>query len=113
MIKKKVGLNRIICSCSIFKDIRTITDMVFQTPGGFSGIKSPLFNGNPTRSELDLVNRVLRGEYYHPATNSLWFYACKKGEDCSVSWWNQNYAGKYKNHCFYKPKEGVCKEILP
>ena len=108
-----VGLNRIICSCLTFKDIRTITDMVFQSPGGFSGVKSPLFNGNPTQSELYLVERVLRGEYYHPATNSLWFYACKKGDECLNTWWDQNYAGKYKNHCFYKPKKSVCREILP
>ena len=108
-----VCLNRIICNCLIFKDIRTIMDMVFQNPGGFSGIKSPLFSGNPTASELYLAERVLRGEYYHPATNCLWFYSCKKGEVCSNSWWDQDYAGKYKNHCFYKPRKGVCREILP
>lgn len=108
-----VGLNRIIASCLTFKDIRTITDMVFQSPGGFSGTKSPLFNGNPTQSELYLAERILRGEYYHPATNALWFYACKKEETCSSTWWEQEYAGQYKNHCFYKPGIGICKEIRP
>lgn len=108
-----VGLNRVIVKCLSFKNIRTITEMVFQSPGGFSGIKSPLFYGNPTKNELNLVNRVLRGEYYHPATNALWFYACNKNEVCSSTWWNQKYAGKYKNHCFYEPEKGVCNEIRP
>ena len=108
-----VGINRIIAKCLTFKDIRTITDMVFQTPGGFSGTKSPLFNGNPTKSELHLVERVLKGEYYHPATNALWFYARKKEDVCANTWWEQSYAGKYKNHCFYQPQKGICKEIRP
>lgn len=108
-----VGINRILGECLTFKKIRTITDMVFQNPGGFSGTKSPLFNGNPTKSELYLAERALRGEYYHPATNALWFYACKKEDTCSNTWWDQNYAGKYKNHCFYEPQKGICKEIRP
>ena len=108
-----VGLNRIIAKCLTFKDIRTITDMVFQNPGGFSGTKSPLFNGNPTESELYLAERILKGEYYHPATNSLWFYACKKGNNCSSTWWDQDYAGQFKKHCFYEPKKGICKELRP
>ena len=108
-----VGLNRIIAECLIFKNIRTITDMVYQNPGGFSGTKSPLFNGNPIKSELYLAERILRGEYYYPATNSLWFYACKKGDSCAKTWWDQNFAGQYKNHCFYEPEKGTCKEIRP
>ena len=43
-----VGINRVIASCLTFKDIRSITDMVYQNPGGFSGSSSPLFYGNPT-----------------------------------------------------------------
>ena len=108
-----VGLNRIIASCLTFKNIRTIYDMVYQNPGGFSGIKSPLFYANPTKGELYLAERVLRGEYYHPATNSLWFYAPKENKECSNTWLEQNYAGKYKKHCFYEPASGVCKEIHP
>ena len=106
-----VGVNRVIASCLTFKDIRTITDMIFQNPGGFSGTKSSLFYGNPTKSELLLAERVLKGEYYHPATNSLWFYARKKEEKCSNTWWDQIYAGNYKNHCFYEPDKGICREL--
>ena len=98
-----VGINRVLADCLTFKNIRTISEMVYQKPGGFSG--------NPTTKEKELAERVIRGEYYYPATNALWFYAPKAGTDCSSTWWEQEYAGKYKNHCFYKPAPGVCKEI--
>lgn len=106
-----VGINRVIASCFTFKDIRSITDMVYQNPGGFSGSSSPLFYGNPTEKEKQLATRVIRGEYYYPATNALWFYAPKTGDSCTSTWWNQALAGRYKNHCFYKPASGVCEEL--
>lgn len=106
-----VGINRVIANCLTFKDIRTITDMVYQNPGGFSGTESPLFYGNPTEKEKQLATRVIRGEYYHPATDSLWFYAPKTGQSCTSTWWEQDLAGRYKNHCFYEPDPGVCVEL--
>lgn len=106
-----VGINRVLADCLTFKDIRSISDMVYQSPGGFSGTSSSLFYGNPTAKESELAERVIRGEYYYPATNALWFYAPKSGVSCSSTWWEQDFAGKYKNHCFYKPDSGVCKEI--
>lgn len=106
-----VGINRILANCLTFKNIRTISNMIYQNPGGFSGKDSPLFFSNPTTSQKNLANRILRGEYYYPATNSLWFYAPKKGEYCSPTWWNQKLAGKYKSHCFYKPDKGICPQI--
>ena len=106
-----VGINRVIANCFTFKDITTIYDMIFQSPGGFSGTKSNLFYGNPTEKEKSLAMRVIRGEYYYPATNALWFYAPSSGSSCSSSWWDQEFAGRYKNHCFYKPDPGVCEEL--
>lgn len=106
-----VGINRVIANCLTFKDITTIYDMIFQSPGGFSGTKSNLFYGNPTEKEKSLAMRVIRGEYYYPATNALWFYAPNSGSSCSSSWWDQEFAGRYKNHCFYKPDPGVCEEL--
>lgn len=106
-----VGVNRTLANCLTFKDIRTIYDMIYQSPGGFSGINSSLFYSNPTTEERKLANRVLKGEYYYPATNALWFYAPKSGEECSALWYNQRNSGKYKNHCFYIPDPGVCDEI--
>ena len=106
-----VGINRVIANCLTFKDITTIYDMIFQSPGGFSGTKSNLFYGNPTEKEKSLAMRVIRGEYYYPATNALWFYAPSSGSSCSSSWWDQEFSGRYKNHCFYKPDPGVCEEL--
>ena len=106
-----VGINRVIADCLTFKDINTISEMIYQSPGGFSGTNSSLFYGNPTEKEQQLAERVIRGEYYHPATNALWFYAPTAGVSCTSTWWDQQLAGKYKGHCFYQPAKGVCKKI--
>ena len=105
-----VGINRVLADCLTFKDIRTISEMIYQTPGGFSGTSSSLFYGNPTALESSLAERVIRGEYYYPATHALWFYAPGSNQ-CGSTWYNQPLAGKYKNHCFYRPNPGVCNEI--
>ena len=106
-----VGINRVLADCLTFKNITTVYKMIYQSPGGFSGTNSSLFYGNPTEKEKLLAKKVLRGEYYFPATNALWFYAPSSGSSCSSSWWDQAFSGRYKNHCFYKPDPGVCKEI--
>ena len=106
-----VGVNRVLANCLTFKNIRTITDMIYQDPGGFSGKDSPLFFSNPTTSQQRLADRVIRGEYYYPATSALWFYAPPTGESCKQTWWEQDLAGRYKSHCFYKPDVGVCSQL--
>ena len=106
-----VGINRVIANCLTFKNITTIYDMIYQSPGGFSGTKSNLFYGNPTEKEKSLAMRVIRGEYYYPATNALWFYGPKKGEECKGTWFGQRNTGRYKSHCFYAPDPGVCNEL--
>ena len=103
-----VGVNRVLTNCLDFKDIRSITDMVYQNPGGFAGINSPLFYSRATEKEKELAQRVLKGEYYHPATNALWFYAPEEGSSCIPLWYDQQLAGSYKNHCFYEPYPNVC-----
>jgi N-acetylmuramoyl-L-alanine amidase len=106
-----VAVNRGIADCLTFRDIRTISQVIYQSPGGFSGKDSPLFFSSPTTAERNLADRVLRGEYYYPATHALWFYAPKKGENCLPTWWDQQLSGRYKNHCFYRPAIGVCVQI--
>ena len=105
-----VVVNRTIANCLDFKDTRTITDVIYQK-NQFRGTKSSLFQSSSTTKEKDLARRVLKGEYYHPATNALYFYAPKTNEKCKKTWFNQNYAGRYKNHCFYEPNKGICKEL--
>lgn len=105
-----VVVNRAIANCLTFKDIRTITDAIYQ-PNQFSGVNSSLFQSTPTTKEKELAKRVLIGEYFYPATDALWFYAPKTGDSCKNVWYDQALAGRYKNHCFYKPDEGVCPEL--
>ena len=105
-----VVVNRGLVNCLTFKNVDTLTEVIYQ-PNQFSGTKSPLFFSNPTTTELRLAERILKGEYYYPATNALWFYAPVQGQNCTITWYDQNLSGRYKNHCFYQPQIGMCKEI--
>lgn len=106
-----VIVNRTIANCLDFKNLRTITDVIYQK-NAFEGIKSSLFNsGSATSKEKELASRALKGEYYYPATNALWFYSPAKNAECKSTWFNQKSAGRYKNHCFYEPSSGTCKEL--
>ena len=106
-----VVINRALANCLTFKNLSTISDVIYQNPGGFSGVDSPLFFSNPTTTERNLANRVIKGGYYYPATNALWFYAPSAGASCKTTWWDQYNVGRYKNHCFYAPTPGECPEI--
>lgn len=106
-----VAINRVICNCIDFKNIRTITDMVYQSPGGFSSINSSLFNSSPTTNEKRLAKRVIDGETFYPSTDALWFYAPGSGNPCRSTWFNQVNSGRYKNHCFYQPSSKDCPRL--
>ena len=53
-----VGVNRVLADCLTFKNITTISKMIYQSPGGFSGPSSSLFYGNPTQKEKNLAKKV-------------------------------------------------------
>ena len=105
-----VIINRVLADCLTFKNVNNLNDVIYQK-NQFSGTKSSLFYGTSTKHEKELAKRVLAGEYYHPATNALWFYYPGKNVACKKTWYDQSLAGKYKNHCFYNPDFGVCKKI--
>lgn len=102
--------NRVLANCLTFKNINTLYDAIYQ-PNQFVGTNSSLFQAAATTKEKELAKRITRGEYYHPATNALWFYAPPKNTNCKKTWYNQDLAGQYKNHCFYNPDPGVCQKI--
>ena len=106
-----VVVNRTIANCLTFKNINSISQAIYQSPGGFAGVNSPLFFSSPSTHERELADRVLQGEYYYPATNALWFYAPASGQSCRTTWWEQPLSGRYKNHCFYEPQPGECNEL--
>ena len=105
-----VIINRVLVTCDLFKNIRTIEGRVYQSPGGFVGSTSSLFQSSSTTKEKNLAKRCLRGEYFYPATNALWFYA-PGNKSCKKVWYGQELSGRYKSHCFYEPDAGMCKEI--
>lgn len=105
-----VVINRVIANCYTFKGLTSIYDAVYQ-PNQFVGTKSSLFQAYPTTMEKRLAERVLNGEYYYPATHALWFYAPSGSASCKNIWYNQPLAGRYKNHCFYRPEAGKCNEL--
>lgn len=105
-----VVANRVLADCLTFKNVNSISDVIYQ-PNQFTGADSSLFNASATTLEKQLAERILRGEYYYPATNALWFYSPTSNSSCKQTWYNQDLAGRYKNHCFYNPDAGVCKKI--
>lgn len=106
-----VAVNRALANCLTFKNINTISDVVYQSPGGFAGVTSNLFFSTATTKEKMLAERVLRGEYYYPATNALWFYAPSGSSNCVTLWYDQRLSGRFKAHCFYQPYAGVCQQL--
>lgn len=104
-----VGVNRVRADCLDFKDIRTITQMVYQSPGGFEATQKGYFYQAPRENERRLARRVLRGERFHPATNSLWFF--KPSGACPAQWFNQWNTGRFKSHCFYAPTRSDCPSV--
>lgn len=103
------GINRVIADCLDFKDIRTIKQMVFQSPGGFEATQKGYFYQRARQSEIDLARKVIAGQRFHPATNSLWFF--KPQGSCPAQWFNQWNSGRYKSHCFYSPLRSVCPRV--
>lgn len=106
-----VIINRVIADCLTFKNTNTIESVIFQSPGGFSGVNSKLFYSAATTQEKELALRNINGETYYPATHALWFYAPAANTPCVNLWYDQQLSGKYKSHCFYRPYRQVCKKL--
>lgn len=104
-----VGVNRILGNCLDFKNIRTMSDMVYQSPGGYESVQKSYFY-QPTKEKYRrLAKRAINGERTHPATNALWFFRPTGG--CPGTWWDQQNVGRYKAHCFYVPQPSECPRV--
>lgn len=104
-----VGVNRVKSDCLDFKNIRSIRDMVFQSPGGFEATQKGYFYQKARPQEIKLARQVIKGNRYHPASFSLWFF--RPEGSCPSQWFSQWNAGRYKSHCFYKPTESACENV--
>ncbi len=104
-----VGVNRVRGQCLDFKDIRNLQKMVFQRPGGFEATIKGYFYQAPRENEIKLARRVIKGERFHPASNSLWFF--RPTGSCPAQWYNQWNTGRHKQHCFFSPTQQACPKV--
>ena len=105
-----VGVNRVRGECLDFVNIRSIPQMVFQNPGGFESTQKSYFYQRARQSEIKLARRVVNGERFNPATNSLWFF--RPEGDCPAQWYGQYNTGRYKSHCFFSPTQADCPTVF-
>ncbi|HEY4601764.1 MAG TPA: cell wall hydrolase [Cerasibacillus sp.] len=104
-----VGVNRVLATCLDFVDIRTIPQMVFQSPGGFEATQKGYFYQRARDIDKELARKVMMGNRSHPATNALWFF--KPPGNCPAQWFNQWNSGRFKSHCFYRPLQSECPTV--
>ncbi|MFT8363629.1 MAG: cell wall hydrolase [Sporolactobacillus sp.] len=104
-----VGVNRVLGNCLDFDDIRTIPQMVFQSPGGFEATQKGYFYQAARTQDKRLARRVLNGERFHPATNALWFF--QPSGACPAQWYDQWNSGRFKAHCFFQPTAEECPNV--
>ncbi|MCR8645650.1 cell wall hydrolase [Paenibacillus sp. N1-5-1-14] len=105
-----VGVNRILGDCMDFKDIRSVRDMVYQSPGGFEAPQKGYFYQKARDADIRRAQRAINGERKWPATNALWFY--RPTGDCPDTWYNQDNTGRYKAHCFFAPSFDDCPDVF-
>lgn len=96
-----VVVNRVVANCDVFKDTRTISEVVYQK-NAFSGVGQPLFNQPVNAKEKELALRNIDGYRIEPATNALWFKNPGSNVSCPQQFYGE-LSGRYNNHCFYAP----------
>jgi len=104
-----VGVNRVLADCLDFMNVRSIRDMVFQSPGGFEATQKGYFYQRARDVDIELARRTIAGERFHPASNSLWFF--KPSGPCPEQWFGQWNSGRYKSHCFFSPLSSECPTV--
>lgn len=110
-----VIVNRAKADCLDFKDVRTIHDVIFQIQGGnysFEAVqKGNVFYQRARTSEKRLAKQNLNYWRVNPAKYSLWYFNPVGEGPCPPTWYNQPFAGQYKEHCFYEPIAGTCASV--
>ncbi|MGQ0514556.1 cell wall hydrolase, partial [Bacillus sp. D-CC] len=100
-----VVVNRVFCDCLDFKQLRTVRDAVYQSPGGFEAVQYGYFYQRARESEKEIARKVLQGEWRWPARWALWYF--RPVGACPPQWYNQE-----KNTEFYNTLEGKQKKWL-
>jgi N-acetylmuramoyl-L-alanine amidase len=97
-----VGVNRVIATCGLHKSVSSIKQMVYQQPGGFAGVNTPLFNEPVTKMQKDLAHKTIVFWRADPANYALYFRNPGQGNPCGDYFFGP-FVGRYKNHCYYNP----------
>ena len=108
-----VIVNRAIADCLDFRDVRTIEDVIYQVQGGnysFEAVqKGNLFYNRARPNEQRLAKQVLDYWKEFPAKYALWYF--NPYAPCPETWYDQPFAGQFKNHCYYEPAAGTCESV--
>ncbi|TFB19207.1 cell wall hydrolase [Filobacillus milosensis] len=110
MLVGNVGVNRVLVECLDFSGIDTLSDMIYQSPGGFEATTQSYFYQRARPKDIRLARRAVNGQRWEPATNSLWFY--RPEAECRPQWFGQWNVGRFKSHCFYAPTPSECPEAF-
>ncbi|WP_369901654.1 cell wall hydrolase [Bacillus manliponensis] len=104
-----VGVNRVRGDCLDFKKIRSIKQMVFQSPGGFEATQKGYFYQRARESDIALARRNIQGQRFWPANFALWFF--RPEGPCPPTWYDQQNSGRFKKHCFFQPSGSDCPSV--
>ncbi|MCM3760007.1 cell wall hydrolase [Alkalihalobacillus oceani] len=104
-----VMVNRTRVRCLDFAGIATISQMTFQSPGGFEATQKGYFYQRARERDRRLAQRVVNGDRFNPGEFALWFFRPEGA--CPPQWWGQWNSGRYKSHCFYTPLASECPEV--
>ncbi|GGA72122.1 cell wall hydrolase [Ornithinibacillus halotolerans] len=108
-----VIVNRLKADCLDFKDLRSISDVIYQVQGGnysFEAVqKGNVFYNRARESERRLAKQVLDYWREHPSKYSLWYF--NPYAPCPPTWYNQPHSGQYKQHCYYEPQANTCDSV--
>lgn len=102
MLVGNVGVNRVVAGCGLHKRATSIKQMVYQDPGGFEGVNTPLFNEPVNQLHRNLAKKTIDFWRADPATRALYFRNPGRGNPCGESFFGP-LAGRWKSHCFYNP----------
>lgn len=105
-----VIVNRLSANCGDFEGLRSINDVIFQVQGGnysFEAVQKGNLFYSPARAvEKKLAKQNLDYWREHPSKYALWYF--NPYAPCPPTWYDQPFAGQYKDHCYYEPKANTC-----
>ena len=100
-----VVVNRVIAKCGAFKNVNTVSKVIYQK-GQFDGVGKPLFKSSPTTRQRNLAKMCLNYYTKWPAKRALFFKNPGKGKSCPNTFYGP-FIGRYKQHCFFGPEKGL------